>query len=90
MSGRPNPVSAMRDLEISVSAQRHIRLDFNPDNRDAVTEIKILTGALISRIEKLMHKTIERDELCVDAIRLVRGASMAAVLAATAEVPKDK
>jgi len=37
-----------------------------------------------------MHKTIERDELCVDAIRLIRGASRAAVLAATAEVPKEK
>lgn len=87
---RPNPLSQETTLDVSVTAIRHLRLDFNPEKIDEIAQIKMLAGALITKVEKMMHKTIERDELCVDAIRLIRGASMAAVLAATAEVPKEK
>jgi hypothetical protein len=90
MSERPAAIERDIHVVISGSAQRHIRFSFNPSNLDEVAEIKTLSGALITRLEGLMHKTIERDELAQDAIKLVRAASMAAVLAATAEVPKKE
>jgi hypothetical protein len=84
-----SPVTVQIEAKLSQSAMEHVRYAFNPSKLDEVAQIKSLTAALITRMEGLMHKTIQRDELVTDAIRQVRMASMCCVLAATAAIPKE-
>lgn len=75
---------AVGDVKISPSAADAIRFKFNPSNLDEVSQIKTLTGALITKLEGIRDRDGGKAgrEAAV-AITNLQQASMWCVLAAT-------
>lgn len=74
----------LHDTNLSAAAKDAIRAKFNPSGLDEVSEIKLLTGTLITKLEGIRDRDGGKAgrEAAV-AITQVQTASMWAVLAAT-------
>lgn len=83
-NARPEHHVMVRESTLSVSAIDAVRLRFNPSGLDEVAEIKLLTAALITKLEDIRNRDggYAGREAAV-AITHVQTASMWSVLAAT-------
>lgn len=70
-------------VSISATAADAIRFKFNPSDSSEVARIKTLTGALITRVERIAANNPVAADLAKTAIDKIVTASMWSVLAAT-------
>lgn len=74
----------LHDTNLSATAKDAIRAKFNPSGLDEVSEIKLLTGTLITKLEGIRDRDGGKaGREAAAAITQVQTASMWAVLAAT-------
>lgn len=73
------------DVYTSETAREAVRLDFNPQNRDRVTRIKMIAATLITECEILKGETSAKREVNI-AITNIETAAMWAVKAATKDL----
>lgn len=75
----------LQNTQISNTAAKAVRYDFNPSTKSDISEIKELTATLISKLEAIYEGASDGEQAALSkcAIRHVQTASMWSVLAAT-------